>query len=100
MVRLGDLSAIDLDRIYEFQFHHGTIGRNMLIGTDQMSDAFQFHHGTIGRYNHAPVTVEYYDISIPSWYDWESNVGKNIMRKALFQFHHGTIGSRSTTQKK
>ena len=76
----------------EFQFHHGTIGRQ--IGGFRLAPhiQFQFHHGTIGRplavqfprylihFNSTTVrlggilimTLVYaYSISIPPRYDWE-----------------------------
>ncbi|MCK9640870.1 MAG: hypothetical protein M0R39_13265 [Prolixibacteraceae bacterium] len=40
------------------------------------------------RHGHAPGNV-----SIPRWFDWESNAASNLSDGMGFQFHDGSIGS-------
>jgi len=71
LVRLEALKPVSHAPVIRFQFHFGSIGRQIQTNTD----AAKF-------------------VSIPLWFDWKLLTKDLNDKLALFQFHFGSIGSQ------
>ena len=70
MVRLKELMVIYIYTINrQFQFHYGTIKRQIIEANFTKPLKFQFHYGTIKRISNFYCVQRMATISIPLWYD-------------------------------
>ena len=53
-----------------FQFHFGTIDRQIIQRIGILHSEFQFHFGTIDSVTVKDTTLAQDAVSIPLWYDW------------------------------
>ena len=70
MVRLkvGDINQMAV-KMFEFQFHNGSIKREAESLIRKQYHLFQFHNGSIKRQGDAPDYVTTDRVSIPQWFD-------------------------------
>ena len=77
----------------QFQFHSGSIGRQLSWAFWPYWWLFQFHSGSIGR-RYQSLSSALSEISIPLWFNWKYNNAEAFALCLLrFQFHSGSIGS-------
>ncbi len=74
LVRLGVCESLVFPELFDpFQFQLGTIGRSNLHSGLLELMPFQFQLGTIGSSGHEVQREQTNFVSIPAWYDWETD---------------------------